>query len=190
MNVRSLIVGAVIAMAPIAVHAQVGLYMNPIAEHVEGTKDSGYYAFLGQNSTSRWFYGFDVGGYYEHKTAFPFKAGVDIHDSVLHGNGAMLNNFNVGLRLSFRQRFRPFVEPWVGAGTTRAPFTDVRVTKVAYGVSGGLEYATHHHIDFRLIEVNAGALTSVSSETSGGQQTPPPRSTGWSFTSGIVFRFP
>ena len=198
MNLRSLIVGVALAIAPAAAHAQVGLYINPAAELVTNSvADSGLYAFLGQNSKSAVFYGFDVGGYYEHKTGLPYlKAGVELHDSLLHANNAKLNNFDAGLRLSFKpfhNGFKPVVEPWIGAAASRAPFTSINVTKkIEYGITGGLEYETHHHIDFRLIDVTYGKLTTVSSATIGGAVSGGvsiPASTGVSFTSGFVFRF-
>ena len=199
MNLRSLIVGVALAIAPVAAHAQVGLYINPIAEYVHNsTPDTGLYAFLGSGNTSKVFYGFEVGGYYERQTAFPaLKAGIDLHDSLLHGNNAMLNNIDAGLRLELKPLHRGFklaVEPYIGGASSRAPFTAINVTKkLEYGVNAGLEYETHHHIDFRLIQVGYGKVTTVSSSTIGGTVAANnnyPASTGITFTSGIVFRFP
>ena len=45
MNLRSLIVGVALAIAPVAAHAQVGLYINPIAEcaSITPSPDTGLY---------------------------------------------------------------------------------------------------------------------------------------------------
>jgi len=191
MNVRSLIVGAVIAMAPIAVHAQTGIYLNPIATRVSNSvADSGLYAFLGQNSKSEIFYGINFGAYYDFKSTLPFKAGLDMRDSIQHGDGAAMNEFLTGLRISKSfGHLKPYIEPVVGAGTTRAPFTVLHVTKVEYGVLGGLDYTTHHHIDFRLFEIGYTQLDTASSETISANATIPP-STLITFSAGLIFRFP
>jgi len=191
MNVRSLIVGAVIALVPIAVHAQTGLYLNPIAVRVSNSvADSGLYAFLGQNSKSEVFYGVNFGGYHDFTTPFPFKAGIEMRDSILHGDGAALNQFLTGLRISMPfKHLKPYIEPVVGAGTSRAPFTALHVTRVEYGVLGGVDYTTHHHIDFRLFELGYTNLITASSETIGASATIP-ASDLITFSAGIVFRFP
>ena len=193
MNVRSLLLGVALAVTPAAVHAQIGVYINPIAMHISNsTADRGLYAFLGQNSKSGWFEGFNAGAYYDAKTPFPFHAGIDIRDSLLHGGGAELNNFDVGLRLSGKlpgRAFKPYVEPFVGAGTSRAPFTLLHITRAEYGVLAGVDYETKHHVDFRIIEVGYSSLITASSETIGATATIP-ASNIVSVSSGIVFRFP
>ncbi len=196
-HVRSFLLGALIAFAPAALHAQTGIYVNPIAMRISTAKaDSGLYAFLGQNSTSQVFYGVNIGAYHDFKTPYSFKAGIDMHDSILHGDGAEINNFDVGVRISghpFANHpgFKPYIEPLVGAATTRAPFTVIRQTRLEYGVNGGLDYETHHHVDFRLIEVGYTSLTTISTETTGGAppNTPIPGSQAITFSAGFVFRF-
>jgi hypothetical protein len=191
MNVRSLIVGAVIAIAPIAIHAQTGFYLNPIATRVSNSvADSGLYAFLGQNSKSEVFWGINFGAYHDFKTTLPFNAGVDMRYSIQHGDGAALNQFLTGLRLSKSfGHLKPYIEPAVGASTTRAPFTVPRFTDVEYGILGGLDYTTHHHVDFRLFEVGYTAARTASSETIGGIGNIP-ASNFITISTGIVFRFP
>ncbi len=193
MNVRSLIVGVLIAAAPIAIHAQTGIYVNPIAMRISNSvADTGLYAFLGQNSTSAMFYGVNLGAYHDFRTPYPFKAGLDVRDSILHGSGAELNNFLVGVRFSghpFANPLKPYIEPVVGAGTSRAPFTVLHVTRAEYGVYAGVDYETHHHIDFRLVEVGYSSLITASSETIGGLGTVP-ASNIITISTGLVFRFP
>ena len=173
--------------------AQTGLYLNPIAMRISNSvADHGTFAFLGQNSTSAMFYGEEFGAYYDFKTPYAFKAGIDLRDSNLHGNSASLNNFLFGLRISgqpFHNGFKPYIEPAAGVGSSKAPYTAIRVSKGEYGVYAGLDYATHHHIDFRLFEVGYGQLTTASSETIGGTAVVP-TSTIVSFSTGLVFRFP
>ena len=193
MNLRSLVVGAVLAFVPVAVSAQVGLYINPIAVRISNSvADSGLYAFLGQNSTSAMFYGVNFGGYYDYKTTSPIIAGIDLRDSLLHGGGAEINNFLVGLRISGRpahSALKPYLEPAVGLGSSRAPFTQLHVKKVEYGVFAGVDYPTQHHVDFRLIEIGYGSVATAGSETIGATKTIP-SSTMLTISTGLVFRFP
>ena len=193
MNLRSLIVGVVLAAAPAAVHAQIGIYINPVAMHItNSTADTGLYSFLGPNSKAQWFEGVDFGAYYDRKTPFPFKAGVDIRDSLLHGAGAALNAFDVGLRLSGKlpgSRIKPYIEPFVGAGTTRAPFTVLHITRAHYGALAGVDFETKHHVDFRVVEVGYSSLITASSETIGATASIPAANI-LSVSSGLVFRFP
>lgn len=194
MKLRSLIVAFAVAIAPLAMHAQTGLYLNPIAISVSNsTADHGTFAFLGNGNTQAMFYGVNMGAYYDFKTPYAFHAGLDVRDSILHSNDASVNNFLVGVRFSghplHNPAWKPYVEPVIGAGTSAAPATTLRVTKFEYGVLGGMDYATHHHIDFRLVEIGFSGLRTASSQTIGNSATIP-AATMLSISSGFVFRFP
>jgi hypothetical protein len=197
MNLRSLIVAfapaLVLSLAPAALHAQTGLYLNPIAQRISNsTADKGTFAFLGQNSKSQMFYGPQLGAYYDFKTPYAFKAGIDLRDSIMHGAGAGLNSFLVGVRISgkpFGNALKPYLEPVVGVGSSRAPFTTFHVKKAEYGAYAGLDYETHHHLDFRLVEFGYTSLITVSSETVGGTATIPAANI-LSVSTGLVLRFP
>ena len=194
MKLRSLIVAFAVSTAPFAMHAQTGLYVNPIAMSVKiSTADHGTFAFLGNGGTQAMFYGVNMGGYYDFKTPYAFRAGIDVRDSILHSNDALLNNFLVGVRFSghpfHNAGWKPYIEPVIGAGHSRAPATTVGVNKFEYGIYGGVDYATHHHIDFRLVEVGFSGLRTASSQTI-GDSAAIPAATMISISSGFVFRFP
>ena len=194
MKLRSLIVAFAVAIAPVAMHAQTGLYVNPIAMSVNiSTADHGTFAFLGSGNTHAMFYGVNMGGYYDFKTPYAFHAGLDLRDSILHSNDALLNNFLVGVRISghpfHNTAWKPYIEPVIGAGHSRAPSTTIAVNKFEYGVYGGVDYATHHHIDFRLVEVGYSGLRTASSQSIGNSASIPAASM-ISISSGFVFRFP
>lgn len=196
MKLRSLVVVVVILLASLAAtaRAQTGLYLNPIAMRISNsTADNGLFAFLGQNSTSHMFYGESFGAYYDFKTPYPFRAGVDVRDAILHGGSAAINSFQVGVRLSghpfHNAGWKPYIEPYVGAGTTRAPSVTIRVTKPEFGALAGIDYQTHHHIDFRAIEIGYSKLITASSETIGGSDVIP-TSTLYTVSTGFVIRFP
>jgi len=193
MKLRSLIVVVAMTLAPVAMHAQFGFYLNPQAMRITNSVgDKGTFAFLGQNNTSGMFWGENFGAYYDFKTPYPFHAGLDIRDSDMHGSGAALNNFLVGVRIAakpFGNQLKPYIEPVVGVGSSKAPFTAIRVSKVEYGAYAGLDYETHHHIDFRMVEIGYTSLITASSETIGGSDIIP-ASNILSISTGLVFRFP
>jgi opacity protein-like surface antigen len=199
MKLRCIAAVVVIALATLAAHAQsqgnVGLYLNPVAIRVSNsTPDVLYYAFLGQNSTSQVFYGFDLGGYYDFfHAANGVAAGLDIRESDLHANNAMLRSFLVGARVSakpFSRPFKPYAQISVGVGTTKAPGSVVHISKFDYTVYGGVDYTLQKHIDFRVLEIGYGSLTTVSSaDVGGGNILYVPAAKQVSFSSGLVFRF-
>jgi len=199
MKLRSIAAVAVLAFATVAARAQVGLYFNPVAIRVSNsvfdTGDSGNYAFLGPNSTSRVFYGFDYGGYYDflHSQSGKLSAGFDMRESDLHANNALLRSFLVGARISgkpFSRPFKPYAQISFGLGTTKPPASVVRISKFDYVLYGGVDYTLKAHVDWRVAEIGYGSLTTVSSAyVGGGANLYIPASNQVSFSSGLVFRF-
>ena len=194
MKLRSIAAVAVLALTVLAARAQVGLYLNPVAIRVSNSNaDHGSFAFLGDNSTSQVFYGYGFGGYYDFLHAGPLSAGFDVRESDLHANNAMLRSFLVGARVSakpFRRPFKPYAQISVGVSTTKAPASTIHVSKFDYVLYGGVDYTLQKHIDWRVLEVGYGSLTTVSSADVGGGNTfYIPASNQVSFSSGLVFRF-
>ena len=201
MKLRHLASAAVLLLAAAAAqaHAQsqgnTGVYFNPMATHISNSQaDNGTFSFLGANTTSRMFWGFQMGGYYDFFHAGPMAAGFTMRFSDEHAANAGIRNFQVGLRvaapLSANNRIRPYAEVTVGDGSTKPEAATVRVSKAAYAVYGGVDYSLAKHIDFRAIEVGYGSLTTVSATTVGaGNGTTYPASKLLSFSSGFVFRF-
>jgi hypothetical protein len=198
MKLRSIAAVAVLALATVAAHAQsqgnVGLYFNPVAIRVSNSNaDLGQFAFLGDNSTSQVFYGYGFGGYYDFLHAGPLTAGLDMRESDLHANNAMLRSFLVGARVSakpFKRPIKPYAQISVGVGTTKAPGSVVHISKFDYVLYGGVDYTLQKHIDFRMVEIGYGSLTTISSaDVGGGANLYVPASNQVSFSSGLVFRF-
>jgi hypothetical protein len=192
MKLRLLATVVVLAMTTVAAHAQLGLYVNPVGIRVSNsTPDSGPFAFLGQGATSQMFYGANIGGYYDFYHNGKLEAGVDIRDSITHGNSASLNSFLVGARVAaspFTFPLKPYAQVFVGAGHTRAATTSVGVTKGQYGINLGADYTVHKHIDIRVFEFGYSGLQTASSYTIGGSTTSYPSSRLLSFSAGLVFR--
>lgn len=181
-----------LALTTIAAQAQVGLYLNPIAIRVSNSKaDTGPFAFLGENSTSKMFYGVNFGGYYDFYQQGKTKVGLDVRDSIVHGNSASLNSFLVGVRVAvkpFSRPLKPYLQASVGVGTSRPPTSYVRSSRAQYGVFGGADYELSRHVDFRVVEVGFNSLITASSSTIGGIGNIP-ASRLLSISTGLVFRF-
>ena len=195
MKLRYLATVVALALTTVALHAQVGLYFNPIAIRVSNSvaDTSSSYAFLGQDSTSNVFYGYNLGGYYDFLHSGKIDTGFDMRFSDLHANNAMLRNFLVGVRVSgkpFSRPFRPYLEATIGEGVTKAPNSTLHISKVDYAFFGGVDYRLAQHVEWRVAEIGYGALTTVSSATvgAGGTVAIPP-SKLVNFSTGLVFRF-
>ena len=124
MKLRSLAVVVVLTLSTLAARAQTGIYLNPVAERISNSIDEGPFAFLGQDITSRVFYGYTLGVYNDFYHAGKLSAGLDVRLSDLHANNAMFKSFLVGARVTGSPLFRPF-KPYAqfsfGSGTTKAP---------------------------------------------------------------------
>ena len=188
----AVLVVLLLAAAALPAHAQIGFYVNPVGVHVSVPKaDAGPFAFLGDNVTSRTFIGVNFGAYDDFVHRGKLNVGADVRDSISGGNNATLNSFLVGARFSYQptdSAFQPYVEPVVGAGTSRSPRNPLHITKLEYGVVAGLDAHIHRHVDFRVIEVGYGSLLTISSGLV-GQTSTPPSSNLLSFSTGLVFRF-
>ena len=193
MKLQLAVVVMFLALTGAAACAQGGLYINPIAIRISNSvADTGNFAFLGQNSTSQVFYGANVGAYYDVLHAEKVNVSFDMRDSVLHANNASLNNFLIGLRAEAKipgSRLKPYVQGSVGAGTSKAPTSSIHISRVEYGVFGGLDYVLNKHIDLRAVEIGYSALETASSQTIGDSSSIP-TSKMITFGVGLVFRLP
>jgi len=195
-NAASAVVLLLTAAASYA-HAQskgnIGLYLNPLATDITNSKtDPSSYSFLGPNATSRVFWGFQMGGYYDFFHSGPLAAGVTMRFANQHADNAGIRDFQVGARVSgaVGTRLRPYVEATIGDASTKAQKSTIRVSKAAYAVYGGVDYSLARHVDLRAIEVGYGSATTISGATVGqGNGSAYVPSKLVSFSSGFVFRF-
>jgi hypothetical protein len=197
MKLRYLAIVVALALTTLAAHAQVGLYINPIAIHVGNStlaKDGSSFNLLGPNSSSRTFWGVDLGGYYDfYHAPNGLTVGLDLRDADLHANNASIKEFLVGIRVSdkpFSRPFKPYVQAAFGAGYTKSPTSSISIRKPDYRLSAGLDYTIQKHIDFRAVEVGYSTLDVISSYTVGaGGAVVVPASKLITISSGLVFRF-
>jgi opacity protein-like surface antigen len=177
-----------------AAHAQIGVYMNPVAIRVSNSvKDTGPFSFLGPNSTSQVLFGYSLGGYDDFFHSGKLSAGIDMRLQDLHANNAMLRDFFLGVRVSgtpWNRPIKPYVQASVGVTTTKPPQSTVHTSKGSYLIMAGADYTLARHVDLRMLEVGYGSLTTVSSATIGtGGNTVIPAAKMVTFSSGLVFRF-
>ncbi len=171
----------------------IGLYVNPVGIHItNSTPDTGVFAFLGSGVTSREFYGAAIGGFVDFYHAQKFDAGVDIRDTIVAGNNAHLNSFLVGARFAAKpiaEAFKPYLQLSVGVGSSKPPTSPIKLNRFQYGIYGGLDYRLHKHVDFRVVELGYGSVTTINSGDFGGT-TSFPSSGLFSVSTGLVFRVP
>jgi hypothetical protein len=193
MKLRFAFPAFLLAIACSTANAQTGLYFNPVVSRVSNsTADTGPFAFLGQNGKAVIFGGVDFGGYYEFLHAPKFDIGIDARDAIQHGNSASLNSFLVGARLVGKPRsygLKPYAQVSAGAGRTSSPLNPVHVTKLEIDGFIGVDKVLNKHVDWRLIEVGYGSVTTVSSALYGGT-TPIPAARLLNFSTGFVLRIP
>lgn len=197
MKFRYLAAALVLLCAASGAFAQGALYLNPTAVRASNsTADNSVFAFLGQGKTSEMLYGVTFGGYYDlplknQKQDAGLEVGIDVRDSILHGNNALLSSFLVGPRFAYAvsPRLHPYVQPVVGLGSTRAPNTAIKVNKVQYGAFAGADLYLNRHVTFRAIEVGYSSLTTSSGETVGGTESIPAAGL-LSISTGFTFRIP
>jgi hypothetical protein len=150
MKLRFLVPAFALALTTIAAHAQIGLYFNPVVSRVSiSTPDTGPFAFLGDNATSRIFGGVDFGGYYEFAHYAKADVSVDVRDAIQHGNNASLNSFMVGPRLAAKPmayNLKPYAQFSVGAGRTKSPLSAAHIEKLQYGIYGGVDKSLNKHV--------------------------------------------
>jgi hypothetical protein len=171
----------------------VGIYVNPVGIRISNSKaDTGVFAFLGDNTTSRTFYGANIGGYVNFYHAQKFDAGVDIRDTIVTGNNASLNSFLVGGRIAAKPiaaGIKPYLQVSVGAGRSKPPTSTIHITRLQYGIYGGVDYTLHRHVDFRVIELSYGSVSTVNSGNFNGTNSFS-ASSMFGISTGLVFRVP
>jgi len=191
MKLRLSVLCLALALITIGAHAQAGLYLNPSFTRISNSqKDTGPFAFLGDNVTSRMFYGVQFGGYYDFYHAPKFDIGIDLRDNIIHGNDASLNTFSLALRVAPKPAlfvFKPYGELAIGAASSKPETSSVRRSKASVEGRVGLDYPVAKHLDLHVIEVGYGTAQTINSGNFGGPVLSP-ASRLLSFSTGLVFR--
>jgi hypothetical protein len=192
MRLRYVLAAVVLAAVAASARAQIGVYVNPVFTRINNsTPDTGPFAFLGNGATSRTFGGLDFGGYYNVTQGPGMKFGVDMRDTTVHSNNAALNVFSLAARVeapALAHGFRPYAQIAAGAATSKAQQSQVHTTRGMFGVFAGIDYPLNRHVDFRIVEIGYGSVTTQNSYIYGGP-TPIGSSSMIQVSSGLVFRF-
>jgi hypothetical protein len=192
MRLRYVLPALALAVVAVSAEAQLGVYLNPVVTRISNsTPDNGPFTFLGNGVTSRTFGGLDFGAYYDVTHGPGLKFGVDVRETMVHANNAALNTFSLGARVEaspIAYRLRPYAEAYAGAASSKGELSVVHSTRGAFGVLAGVDLPLNRHVDFRVVELGFGSVTTTNSSLYG---TPPPlgASTQFSVSSGLVFRF-
>ena len=192
MKLRLLVVPCLaLFLFTLGAHAQAGLYLNPTFSRISNSKaDSGPFAFLGDNTTSRMFYGVNFGGYYDFYHAAKLDVGIDLRDTITHGNDASLNDFSLALKVAPKPTllvFKPYAEVAVGAASSKPPTSTVRRSKASIEGRVGIDYPAAKHLDLRVLEVSYGTASTINSGNFGSGVSFP-NSKILSFSTGLIFR--
>jgi hypothetical protein len=154
------------------------------------TPDTGPFAFLGQDTTSRIFGGVDFGGFYDFAHYSRVDVGIDMRDAIQHGDSASLNSFLVGLKVEGKptdHTFKFYLQGSVGAGRTKSPLSPIHIEKLEADIFAGIDRPLNKHVDWRILEVGYGTVSTISSATYGGT-TPIGSAKLLNFSTGFVFR--
>jgi hypothetical protein len=193
MKLRFLVSALALAFLTIGAQAQGGLYFNPIVTVVHNSvADTGPFAFLGSGQKQQIFGGVMLGGYYEVYHAPKFDLSVDLRDEIEHGNDASLNNLLFGLRGTYKlanSSFKPYAHIAFGEGRSTSPKNPIHVTKAEYAIFLGADRPLNKHVDWRVVEVGYGSVTTVSSFLYEGPVVVPAAKL-YNFSTGLVFRIP
>ncbi|HXB63094.1 MAG TPA: hypothetical protein VNU94_09630 [Acidobacteriaceae bacterium] len=178
--------------APLAAQMQGGgLYLNPVAIRITNSvPDTGLFAFLGQNATSKMFYGVNLGGYYDWQAKPHWAVGADMRETIVHSDNAALDSLLFGVRIvdkPFQSPLRLYVEPAFGPGRSKSPYSTVHHTGLETHIFVGADYPIKKYLDWRVAEVGYGSVGTVNSSDF-GYNTSIPSSHLLSITTGLVFR--
>jgi len=195
MKLRFLALLLVFAALPVAMQAQSGggLYLNPMAIRISNsTPDTGLFAFLGQGATSQMFYGVSLGGYYDFKVDPKVGVGVDVRENMVHGNNAALDSLLFGVRVVDRPFHGPlklYAEPALGLGRSRSPYSSLHKSALETHLFVGADYPLQKYLDWRIVEVGYGSVSTISSGNY-GYNVSLPASSLLNITTGLIFRIP
>lgn len=191
MRLRYVLAAVVLAAVAASARAQVGVYVNPVFTKISNSvPDTGPFAFLGEGATSRNFGGLDFGAYYNISHGPGVKFGVDVRDTTVHSNNAALNVFSLAGRVEsapLAYGIRPYAEIAAGAATSKAQLSQIHTTRGMFAIFGGIDYPLNRHVDFRIVEIGFGGVTTQNSFIYGGP-IPIGSSRMIQVSSGLVFR--
>lgn len=164
-------------------HAQVGVYANFIGQRVDSSQRN-IGNTSGHLSDSVWMFGPQFGFYYDFLHGGPLHVGADFRGAILAGNGARFNNGMAGLRASIHTHvlpLTPYVQAHMGLGGFDYGRHQDMTKMLEYEVSGGVDTVIIPRVDWKLIEIGGGGLSTMGG-TGGASGT-------FHISTGVAIRF-
>ncbi len=161
---RTAVLLATALLGSVAARAQIALYGNFEAND------------LTQNST--FVTGGTFGLYDDFYHLGPIRLGADARGSVLSKDSTNLSKILVGVRLAVKPPILP-IKPYVQFNAGIAKLTSGQIQpgyKPAYEVNGGVDLTFLPHVDWRMVEIGAGAINGQPDSE-------------FHLATGLVFRF-
>ncbi|MBS1816142.1 MAG: hypothetical protein JSS87_14825 [Acidobacteria bacterium] len=183
-KLRFALVLFVFTIAASTARAQIGAYLNFTAQHIDSSaRNIGDTA--GDLSDGTWVFGPQLGFYNDFMHLGPLHLGTDFRGSILSHGDAKFNNGMGGLRASIHSFALP-ISPYVQASAGIAGFNYGRpqgMTKILqYELSGGVDLTVFPRIDWKLVEIGGGALTTFGKGEDGANGT-------FHISTGLAVRF-
>jgi hypothetical protein len=173
MNLFPLLTLSLLALLPLSLHAQLGLYGDFTAQNLGISNSTGYV-----------FYGGTFGAYLASGRLAVLSAGLDLRGSFARNAGNSFDSGAIGPRIGLNLHIipiQPYVEGTAGVGhivfSGGSPGNE---TKFEYQFLGGLDYTVLPRIDWRVAEFSYGGLSAFNNYSFHPK----------SISTGIVLRLP
>ena len=160
-----------LALSPLSLHAQLGLYGGFTVQNPGVPPASGYQ-----------FYGGTFGAYLASGRLAILNVGLDVRGSFTKNGSDSFNSGAIGPRVGLNLHvipLHPYVEATAGLGNLNINETSSDVTRFEYQLLGGLDFTIFPRIDWRVAEFSYGGLSVFN-----GSYHPK------TLTTGIVLRLP
>ena len=181
----SLLTIGLLALAPVAACAQLGVYVNFTAQHV-GAATGQVFGGAGNLSNGIFLYGPTFGLQKNFAKLGPLHFGADLRGSILSNGDARLNCGLGGLRISAKPPvlpIRPYVEASAGVGGFNYGRKQALTNSFQYEIDGGADITILPRVDWRVVEFGGGALTASGPGANAGNGL-------FHISTGLVFRLP
>lgn len=183
-KLRAVLVLIALGFCVTAARAQVGAYINFNAQHIDSSARN-ISDTAGSLSDGVWVFGPQFGIYNDFMNLGPVHLGADFRGSILSHGNAKFNNGLGGVRASLHTVALP-ITPYVEASAGIAGFNYGRkqgMTKVLqYELSGGIDLTVFPRVDWKLVEIGGGGLTTFGKGETGANGT-------FHIATGLAVRF-
>lgn len=183
-KLRAVLVLIALGLCATTGRAQIGAYVNFNAQHIDSSARN-ISDTAGSLSDGVWVFGPQFGFYDDFMHLGPVHLGSDFRGSILSHDNAKFNNGMAGVRASVHTVALP-ISPYVEASAGIAGFNYGRkqeMTKILqYELSGGVDVTIFPRVDWKLVEIGGGGLTTFGKGQGGANGT-------FHISTGLALRF-